>query len=156
MTNNQVIRQIRETLALSDSEIVKIFSLAKETISVGKIEKWLKREEDPGYEVCYDDELAAFLNGLIVSRRGAKEGPPQANEKKLTNNIILKKVQIALDLKTEDIINILAMVDMVISKYELSAFFRKPEHKHYRSLRNKVLGSFFKGIQLKYKTQKSD
>jgi len=151
MTNNDVIRRLRYTFDISDSKMIKIFALADKKVSRAEISDWLKREEDPAYKACYDDDLAVFLNGLIIDKRGKKEGPQPVPEKILTNNLILKKIKIALDLKAEDILDILGLADLKVSKYELSAFFRKPEHKHYRPLRDQILRNFLKGMQLKYR-----
>jgi len=38
-----------------------------------------------------------------------------------------------------------------ISKHELSAFFRKPGHKHYRECKDQVFRNFLNGVQLKYR-----
>ena len=67
------------------------------------------------------------------------------------NNIILRKLKIALDLKAEDLVDILQLADFRMSKSELSAFFRKPGHKHYRECKDQVLRNFLKGMQLKYR-----
>jgi len=88
---------------------------------------------------------------MIVSMRGAKEGPPPAIERTLSNNVILKKIQIALNLKADDVLSILNLANFSVSKYELSAFFRKPDHKHFRPLRDQILRNFLKGMQLKYR-----
>ncbi|MCK5433009.1 MAG: DUF1456 family protein, partial [Gammaproteobacteria bacterium] len=39
---------------------------------------------------------------------------------------------------------------------ELSAFFRKPGHKHYRNCQDQVLRKFLKGLQLKYRNNIDD
>jgi uncharacterized protein YehS (DUF1456 family) len=69
----------------------------------------------------------------------------------LTNNIIFRKLRIALDLKAEDIIDIMNLTEVGISKPELSAFFRKPSNRHYRACKDQVLRNFLKGIQIKYR-----
>ncbi|MCF6237980.1 MAG: DUF1456 family protein, partial [Candidatus Marinimicrobia bacterium] len=123
MTNNDVIRLIRETFDFSDATMSKIFSLADKQVSGTEIGNWLKREHDPAFKICYDDELAAFLNGLIINMRGPKDGPATVAEQKLSNNLILKKIKIALDLKAEDLRDIIALTGSSVSNYELSAFF---------------------------------
>ena len=55
------------------------------------------------FKEIYDDQLATFLNGLINEKRGKKEGEQPKPEKILDNNNILRKLKIALKLKTEDI-----------------------------------------------------
>ncbi|MCD6387821.1 MAG: DUF1456 family protein, partial [Desulfobulbaceae bacterium] len=102
-------------------------------------------------QACSDSQLAIFLNGLINDMRGKKEGPPAKPEKRLTNNIVLVKLKIALNLQAEDILKILNLVDMHISKHELSAFFRKPSNKHYRACKDQILRNFLKGLQRQYR-----
>ena len=46
---------------------------------------------------------------------------------------------------------LIKQADFSLSKHELSAFFRKPEHKHYRKCKDQVLRYFLKGVQLKYR-----
>ncbi len=151
MTKNDILRRLRYTLDFSDSKMISIFALAEHKVTRAEISDWLKREEDPAYKPFYDDELAVFLNGLIIEMRGKKEGPIPKPEKILTNNVILKKLQIALNLKGEEVLEVLALADLKVSKYELSAFFRKPDHKHYRPLRDQILRNFLNGMQIKYR-----
>ena len=99
--------------------------------------------------------MAISLNGLINDKRGKKDGPQHEPEKRLTNNIIFMKLKIALNLQAEDIIDVLRLEDLFISKHELSAFFRKPGHKHYRVCQEQILRVFLKGIQQKYCDNKS-
>jgi len=88
---------------------------------------------------------------LINDKRGKKEGPQPEPEQRLTNNIIFRKLRIALDLKAEDVLEIMIMAGLRISKHELSAFFRRPDHKHYRECNDQILRNFLKGLQLKYR-----
>jgi uncharacterized protein YehS (DUF1456 family) len=85
---------------------------------------------------------------LINDRRGRKEGVQAEPEKRLTNNLIFLKLKIALDLKAEDVLEMLNAGGVAISKHELSAFFRRPDHKHYRECKTQYLRSFLKGLQL--------
>ena len=151
MTKNDILRRIRYTFDFGDDKMVAIFALANHKVTRTELSDWMKREEDPAYKILYDDELAVFLNGLIIERRGRKEGPIPKPEKKLTNNVILKKLQIALNLRAEEVLDILMLADLKVSKYELSAFFRKQDHKHYRPLRDQILRNFLNGMQIKYR-----
>ena len=149
MTNNDILRRIRYTFDYHESKIVNIFAQADYKVSLEQVSNWLKKEDDPAYQACNDSQLAVFLNGLINYRRGKKEGPPISPEKKLSNNIIFRKLKIALNLKNEDVLDILALADLKISKHELSAFFRRADHKHYRVCKDQILRNFLKGVQLK-------
>ncbi len=151
MTNNDILRRIRYIFDFSDTKMVAIFGLVDHPVTQGQIDAWLKKEDDPAYQKCSDTQLATFLNGLINAKRGKKEGPQPALEKRLTNNIIFRKLKIALNLKAEEVLAILALADMRISKHELSAFFRRPDHKHYRDCKDQILRCFIKGMQLKYR-----
>jgi uncharacterized protein YehS (DUF1456 family) len=109
------------------------------------------KDEDPAFQKCSDTQLAIFLNGLINDKRGKKEGPQPEPEPRLNNNIIFRKLKIALNLKAEDILEIMDQAGLHISKHELSAFFRKPDHKHYRDCKDQILRNFLKGVQIKYR-----
>jgi len=151
MINNDILRRIRYTFDFNDSKMIAIFALADHQVTRGQISDWLKRDDDPAYQKCRDTQLAIFLNGLINDKRGKKEGPQPEPEQRLTNNIIFRKLRIALNLKAEDILEILDLANLRISKHELSAFFRKPGHKHYRDCKDQILRKFLKGVQLKYR-----
>lgn len=153
MTNNDILRRLRYTFDFSDSQMIDIFALADHPVTRAQISDWLKDDDDPAFQKCSDAQLAIFLNGLISHRRGRKEGAQPAPETRLNNNIIFRKLKIALDLKADDILAILALSNAHISRHELSAFFRKPDHKHYRECKDQILRNFLNGVQLKYRRQ---
>ncbi len=64
----------------------------------------------------------------------------------LTNNDILKKLRVALKFRDDDIIEVLRLVDFKISKSELGAFFRKPDHPKYMPLQDQILRNFLNGL----------
>lgn len=151
MTNNDILRRLRYTFDFNDTKMMTIFSLTGHEVTREQLSDWLKKDDDPAYQNCTDTQMAIFLNGLIIDRRGKKEGPQPTPEKRLNNNIIFRKLKIALNLQAEDILELLRLADVKISKHELSAFFRKPEHKHYRECKDQILRNFLNGIQLKYR-----
>jgi len=151
MTNNDILRRIRYIFDFDDSKMIAVYGSADYQVSRSQISDWLKKEDDPSHQKYSDTLLAIFLNGLINDKRGRKEGSHPEPEKRLTNNIIFMKLKIALNLKAEDVLEILALVDCRVSKHELSAFFRKPGHKHYRECKDQILRNFLKGLQLKYR-----
>ncbi|CAA0091999.1 Uncharacterised protein [Zhongshania aliphaticivorans] len=156
MVNNDVLRRVRYIFDFNDSKMMAIFGLADHHVSREEVSAWLKKEGDEGYEDCSDLLLAVFLNGLIIDMRGQKEGEKPIPEKRLTNNMIFMKLKIALSLKAEDVMAILALADFNISKHELSAFFRKPDHKHYRDCKDQILRNFLKGLQIKHRATDSE
>jgi uncharacterized protein YehS (DUF1456 family) len=82
-------------------------------------------------------------------KRGKKKGLQPQPENSLTNNLILKKLKIALNLQSQDIIEILALSDFELSAPELSSFLRKPGHRNYRVCKDQVLRNFLMGLQIK-------
>ena len=151
LNNNDILRRIRYTFDISDSKMISIFGLADHQVSREQISAWLKKDDDPAFQKCSDTQLAIFLNGLINDRRGKNERPQPKPEQRLTNNIILRKLKIALELKSDDILKIIGLTHVNISKHELSAFFRKPAHKHYRECKDQILRNFLHGLQLTYR-----
>jgi uncharacterized protein YehS (DUF1456 family) len=131
--------------------MIKMFALADYEVSRADVSDWLKRDDDPEFRELFDIQLAVFLNGLIVLNRGRKEGEQPIPEKRLNNNIIFRKLKIALNLKDDDILAILGLADMIISKHELSAFFRNPSQIQYKPCNDQILRKFLIGMQKKYK-----
>ncbi len=152
MNNNDILRRIRFILDFSDSKMISLFALTDVEVTREQISDWLKKEEDSAYQECGDTHMATFLNGLIIDRRGKKDGPLPEPEQRLNNNIIFRKLKIAFDLKDDDIIALLNSVEVQISKHELSAFFRRAGHKHFRICNDQILRNFLKGLQLKYRS----
>ncbi len=153
MTNNDILRRIRYTFNFTDSKMIDIFALADYEASRADVSDWLKKDDDPEFKSLHDKTFAIFLNGLISDKRGRKEGPAPKPEKTLTNNIIFRKLRIALNLTDIDILEIYELVDMKVSKHELSALFRSPTQSQYRECKDQFLRNFLHGMQLKYRKE---
>ena len=151
MSNNDILRSLRYTFDFGDDQMIKLFALGGKVVTRAEVSDWLKRDEDPDFKGIYDKDLAYFLNGLIIQKRGKKDGETPVAEKTLTNNMILRKLKIALELKDEDILEMLGQLDIHISKHELSAFFRKPTQSQYRLCKDQVLRNFLRGLQVKFR-----
>ncbi|WP_422766670.1 DUF1456 family protein [Photobacterium leiognathi subsp. mandapamensis] len=155
MTNNDILRRIRYIFDLNDSQVIEIFAQADVTVTREQVCNWLKPDDSDAYKSCSDEEFASFLNGFINQKRGKKEGPQPAPETKLTNNIIFRKLQIALNLKADEVLDLFKLVDFRLSKHELSAFFRKVDHKHYRVCKDQVLRNFLQALQINLRGDES-
>lgn len=155
MNNNDILRSIRYTFDFNDATMIEIFGLADMAVSRADVSDWLKKEDLPEFQPINDFKLASFLDGLINYKRGKKDGENRVPEKSLNNNIILRKLKIAFDLKDDDVLEILSKAGKHISKHELSAFFRKPEQSQYRPCLDQVLRNFLHGLQLKHRPQES-
>ena len=155
MNNNDILRRLRYTFNFNDKKMVAIFASAGEDVSREQISQWLKKDDDSDFVALFDTKLAIFLNGFINEKRGKKPGAQAIPEKRLSNNIILTKLKIALNLQAEQIISLLEEVDFRISKPELSAFSRKVDHKHYRECKDQVLRNLLQAIDKNYHVERS-
>jgi len=88
---------------------------------------------------------------MIVALRGEKEGIARRAETKLNNNMIFMKLKIALDLRADQILQILNSAGQEINKHELSALCRRPGHKHYRECKDQILRNFLNGLSINYR-----
>ncbi|MCJ8314154.1 MAG: DUF1456 family protein [Saccharospirillaceae bacterium] len=147
MTHNDIFRRLRYIFSLSDSKVISFYEMGNFEVSRAEISSWLKKEDQEGYEKIRDKMLAVFLNGLIIEKRGKQDGAYPEPETRLNNNIIFRKLKIALTMQDDVILAVLVLAGFPISKHELSAFFRKPDHKNYRGCNDQVLRNFLKGLQ---------
>lgn len=147
MTNNDILRSLRYILKANETKIVEIIGLTGFKVSEDDVASFLKNEEDRGYKNCGDKVLSRFLDGLVISKRGTQESSsPQVFEVSLTNNIILKKLRVAFALKDSDIVELIEKAGLKVSKSELGAFFRKPDHRNYRDCGNQFLRNLLRGM----------
>ena len=151
MTNNDLLRRLRYALNLNGVAMAEIFALAGREIGPAEALKFLKREDEHGFVPCDDQVMTSFLDGLIVSRRGRQDdrpGPAQPADEALTNNLILKKLRIALELTDEGMLSILKRAGVRISKPELSAMFRTTGHRNFKECGDQILRNFIRGLTL--------
>ncbi len=64
----------------------------------------------------------------------------------LTNNDILKKLRVALKLRDDDVIHILSLVDFKITKGEVGALYRSPDHPNFKECGDQLLRNFLNGL----------
>ncbi len=149
MTNNDILRRVRYIYDYSDTKMIGLFLLGGETVTRAEVSDWLKRDDDPAWQQLYDKQMAAFLNGFIVEFRGKRDGDQPIPEKRLNNNIILRKFKIALSLRDDDMIELIGLGGKEISKHELSAFFRNPKQSQFRPCKDQVLRCLVQGLEKK-------
>ncbi len=161
--NNYCLRRLRYALKLSDKQILDIFSKVNFKLTPVELQSYLLKEDDKKFVPLPDYILTIFLDGLIQYKRDKREGEKEleqaervalSKKQKLNNNVIVNKIKIALSLKADDLIAILALADFRISKSETSAFFRKSDHRNYRECGNQFLRNMLTGLTLKYRSKK--
>lgn len=147
MTNNDVLRSLRYTLNVPDSKLTEIAGLAGLKVEADDMEAYLKRDDEPGFKECNDEIMAHILNGVVLFKRGRDETkPPQVLQTPITNNIVLKKLRVAFELKDNDLTNMIEKSGIKVTKSELSAFFRSRDHRNYRECGDQFLRNFLKGL----------
>lgn len=151
MNNNDTIRRLRFAFTLDDHQMMTLFKKGGYEATRAEVSNWLKKDEDPDFQVLKDVMLATFLNGFIVDKRGKKDGEEPKAEKRMNNNLVLRKLKIALTLDDTAMLEIFSLVGFHISKHEISAFFRKPDNSHYRDCKDQILRNFLVGLQMSYR-----
>jgi len=161
--NNYCLRRLRYAFSMNDKTVLSIFRLVNYKLTPTELKRYLAREEADEFVLLPDYLLVIFLDGFIQSNRGKREAELEHSQServkmakaiRLSNNLILNKIKIALALKSDDLIELLSLADFRISNAELSAFFRKPSHRNFRECGNQLLRNLLTGITLKYRDKK--
>lgn len=170
MDNNDILIRLRYALDIRDIDMKKIFKLGGADFTQEDLKRLLtKSKETYRYDddlvdktpenaenlKCKNSTLEAFLNGLILFKRGKPEPKPDLPETPALptpdnlNNILLKKLKIALSLTSEDMLDIFQKAGLIVTKSELSALLRKEGHKNYKECGDKFARNFLKGLAIK-------
>ncbi len=152
MKNNDILRRLRYALDLSDIKMVQIFKCSNYDVDVLQIKDMLRKEDEEGFLNVNDRIMTLFLDGFIVFKRGEntkKTDEPVKKEKKLSNNDILKKLKIALDMKSDDLMELFELAENPISKSELSAVLRNKDHKNFKECGDKYIKKILQGLTIK-------
>lgn len=64
----------------------------------------------------------------------------------MSNNDVMKKLRVALQLNDDEIVKILQLADFKITKSELGAIFRKEDHPNYKPCGDQILRNFLNGL----------
>jgi uncharacterized protein YehS (DUF1456 family) len=151
MTHNDLLRRLRYALNLNGISIAELCALAGYEIGPVEVLNLLKKEDEKGFVVCDDAVMAAFLDGLISSRRGPRDAAPDVpplSDGLLNNNLILRKLRIALQLNDADMLDVFRRAGVSISKAELSALFRGIGQRNYKECGDQLLRNFVRGLTL--------
>ena len=158
MTNNDVLRRVRYALRINDKAMIEVFKLGGMNISLEELTALLSKPEDENFKTCNNKTLDVFLSGLITYKRGPQKNAPEKTEEvpnnKNINNYILRKLKIALAFRSEDMIDAFKTGGVNMSESELSAIFRRPDHKNYREAGDKYVRVFIKGITELFRGEK--
>ena len=147
MKTNDILYKIKKALNLTQKEMVEAYKLAEYTMDATHLDSLLKRRQDEGSKLCSYEELGVFLDGFVILKRGPS--PKKANDNQvveLTNNLILKKLRIALELKEAETEIIFSLGEAELSKQQLASLFRKEGHKNFKECSDDLLMAFLDGL----------
>ena len=150
MTNNDYLRALRHVMNIPDSRVAEILELTGYLVTPEEVKAYLKSEDEPGYVPCPHEVMSHFLNGMVIFKRGRDESRPMPPaEVPVTNNLVLKKLRVAFELKDTDLI---ALVEksgtLKVTKSELGAFFRARSHRNYRECGDQFLRHIFRSLSI--------
>ncbi|WP_372796394.1 DUF1456 family protein [Pontiella sp.] len=149
MTNNDTLRRLRYALNINDQTVAEIITLTGRNATAEEVVNWLKREDEPGYIELGDADLCRFLDGLIIQKRGPHpSGKTPEPLDFVSNNEILKKLRIALELQETGMLAVFQKADFKVTSAELGSFFRKEGHRNYRKVPEQVLRKFIHGLSV--------
>jgi len=156
MTNNEVMRSVRYALELKNREVVAMIKAGDMELSVLDVVALLKDEEEEGFLECPAETMHAFLDGLIYECRGPRDGPAKNfSTATINNNMILRKLRIAFEMRDIDVVDTLKGVGFTVSKSEITALFRAPNHRHYMECGDQFLRNFLKGLTRRFRESES-
>jgi len=147
MTNNYILSFIMNSLKLNKVDILKAYKLVDKKITQNDVDDILREPSDEKFILLSDEGFELFLNGFIAYKRGPSDKKQKKQKIYFSNNIILKKLKIALDLKDEDIVKIFENDGLEITKSQLTAYFRRDGHINYRKCSDSLLKRFIKGLK---------
>jgi uncharacterized protein YehS (DUF1456 family) len=147
MLSNDILRSVRYILKSNNNDLVRILALAEVETTPANIASWITKEDEEGFVRCPDIILSSFLNGLIYDKRGKDESAPVLSpERRVNNNIVLKKLRIAFSLKSDDVMAIMTEQKFRVSMPEITAMMRAPDHKNYRECGDQFMRYFLRGL----------
>lgn len=143
---NDILYRIKKALNLTTKNIIEIYRLEEYDMDLAHLKKLLKRRKDRDFERCSYQELGIFLDGLVTLKRGKSPNPKSDEVVELTNNLIIKKLRVAQELKESEIEIIFALADRQLTKQQLSSLFRKENHKNFKICSDELLLAFLEGL----------
>jgi uncharacterized protein YehS (DUF1456 family) len=149
VTTNDALRRLRFALKLNDATMIDLLASVGTPVQKETLASYFLNDEDPGFGGCPASTLGALLDALIIAYRGKRDGGPMPQTPAriaLDNNMILKKIRIALSLKEEDILTVMLLGGIAVSGNEISALFRDRSHRNYKECMDQFLRGFFTGL----------
>jgi uncharacterized protein YehS (DUF1456 family) len=146
---NEILFRIHKALNLTIDDMLKAYACADYEMDQEHLKSLLVRRQEKEFKICSYEEIGVFLDGLVAFKRGASKSVTNDDEAVgLTNNLILKKLRIVLELKDAQIGEIFWLGGVELTKQQLSSLFRNENHKNYKALPDELLMVFFDGLDI--------
>lgn len=147
MQTNDILFKLKTALSLENEQIIEAYKLANFEMTEARLVSIMKRRQDKGFEQATFEELGVFLDGLVLLKRGPSD--KVANEDdvvELTNNLILKKVRVAMELKEPELVILFALAEVELTKRQIGSLFRKEGTKNFKACSDELLNTFLVGL----------
>ncbi len=131
MQNHEILRRVVAAMQLEGDELEALLTADR-----------LQLDADP----VEDAALIGFLDALIERRRGPRPGGALAAPERVSNNLVLKKLRIALGLKDPEMMAIFARAGVHLSRNEMGAMFRAEDNRHFNPCDDGRLLCFLTGL----------
>lgn len=154
MISNDVLRSVRYMLNVSEETLASIIRLGGIEVPVEEVSAYLLRDDQPGYRPCHEKVMNAFLDGLVTHRRGPREDAKPRPPEPLTNNVVMKKLRVAFELREDDLLEMMKAAGFQVSRPEMSALFRAPGHNNYRPCGDQFLRNFLKSLTARVRPER--
>lgn len=148
LDNNDILRRFRYALNLNDATVLQAFALGGQSLERDELAPLLAREGADNFRPLDNTLLRAFLDGYIALRRGPRPASaPAPAAVRLDNNEILKKMRVALQLREEDLVAIMARGANPVGASEINALFRQRGHPKFKPCGDQFLRNFLTGLE---------
>jgi len=147
MQINDILFKLKTALSIDNESLIKAYALAEYEMKEERLNSILKRRQDKGYEDATYEELGVFLDGLVLLKRGPSDKVANDDEVvALTNNLILKKVRVAMELKEPELVILFALAEVSLTKRQIGSLFRKEGGKNFKECSDELLIKFLEGL----------
>ncbi len=147
MQINDILFKIKKALSLDEKSMQDAYALANYEMSSERLSNILKRRQDKGYEEATYEELGVFLDGLVILKRGPSDKVQKDDAVvELTNNLILKKIRVAMELKEAELLILFALAEVTLTKRQIGSLFRKEGSKNFKACSDELLMAFLDGL----------
>ena len=147
MQTNDILFKITKALSLDTKQTIEAYELADFEMTEERLSSILKRRQDDGFEQVTFEELGTFLDGLVLLKRGPSEKEVNKDEVvELTNNLILKKIRVAMELKEAEMLILFGLAEVALTKRQIGSLFRKEGGKNFKVCSDELLMAFLDGL----------